>query len=121
MYLSGELRRKIIRPIAKSTRPVLSTLGARGFSLMCGFRFRLTLVYSAISRIRVDLRPTKLLVAREKTPLVPRVRAIGHHLLFFFITLPQVDYVVMYGRFVNFGFVAKNQLRLRFTVSLLKT
>ena len=87
---------------------------------MCGFRFRLTLVYSAISRIRVGLRPMKLLVALQKTPLVPRVRAIGHHLLFFF-TLPQVDYVVMYGRSVNFGFVAKNQLRLRFTVSLLKT
>lgn len=42
-------------------------------------------------------------------------------LTFFFFTLPQVDYVVMYGRSVNFGFVAKNQLRLRFTVSLLKT
>ena len=88
---------------------------------MLGFRFRLTLVYSAISRRLVGLRPTKLLVAREKTPLVPRVRAIGHHALTFFFTLPQVDYVVMYGRSVNIGFVAKNQLRLRFTVSLLKT
>ena len=86
---------------------------------MLGFRFRLMLVYSAISRRRVGLRPTKLLVVREKTPLVPRVRAIGHY--YFFFTLPQVDYVVMYGRSVNIGFVAKNQLRLRFTVSLLKT
>ena len=84
---------------------------------MLGFRFRLTLVYSAISRRRVGLRPTKLLVAREKTPLVPRVRAIGHHLLFFHAASGRLRGYV----WEVVGFVAKNQLRLRFTVSLLKT
>ena len=38
---------------------------------MRGFRFQL--VSSAFGRTRVGLRPTELLVAREKKPLVPRV------------------------------------------------
>ena len=35
------------------------------------------LLSSAFGRGRVGLRPTKVLVAREKKPLVPRVFAIG--------------------------------------------
>ena len=35
------------------------------------------LLSSAFGRGRVDLRPTKVLIAREKKPLVPRVFAIG--------------------------------------------
>ena len=42
---------------------------------MRGFRFRLR--RSAEGRKRVGLWPTKLLVAREKTPLVPRVEKRG--------------------------------------------
>ena len=40
----------------------MTTLGARGFSC----------TVSGLGRRRVSLRSTKFLVAREKTPLVPR-------------------------------------------------
>ena len=61
-----------------------NTLGARGFSCaFSGFRQVLKsdpreklfffLVSSVFGRRRIGLRPTKLLVAREKKPLVPRV------------------------------------------------
>ena len=50
------------------------TLGSRGFSCaVSGFG---PLVSSALGRRRVGLWPTKLLVAREKKPLVPRVHKI---------------------------------------------
>ena len=48
------------------------TLGSRGFSCAVAGR-RSPLVSSVFGRRRVGLWPTKLLVAREKIPLVPRV------------------------------------------------
>ena len=52
---------------------VLSTLGARDSSCAASL-----LVSSAEGRRRVSLRPTKLLVTREKKSLVPRGCVIGN-------------------------------------------
>ena len=60
--------------LAKVTKgKSLSTLGARGFSCAVAGFFFSPFVPSAKGRRRVCLRPTKLLVAREKKPLVPRL------------------------------------------------
>ena len=82
--------------------PNPATLGARGFSCaVSGFgqvlksdpreNFFLAtspLVSSAFGRRRVGLRPTKVLVTREKKPLVPRVKPSRH----FDIRNPSMQY-----------------------------
>ena len=65
--------------IPQEVLPVMAYTGYPGCQKLFirGFRFRSSfsspLVSSAFGRTRVGLRPTELLVAREKKPLVPRV------------------------------------------------